>query len=265
MRIRSDLRARDYLATEGLLDLLRNFDPLYYPRNESIVDNVKDSPPISPDYQDLARIHNLIRTRKCINVLELGSGFSTLVIADALAKNSQDIDRSLTNTKLRRENPFTLTSIDESKKWMELSQSRIPITLAGKINFQLTSVILGEINGKPCTFYLDLPNSGFDLFYIDGPSQYAVLGKDALGFSIANPDRMPMSGDILRIEHFIQPGSLVLFDGRVANARFFKSNMQRSWKMVSKRYSDQTLFIQSEKSLGKHNDRFLSYFGPIAF
>ena len=40
---------------------------------------------------------------------------------------------------------------------------------------------------------------------------------------------MPMSCDILKIEHFLKPGTIIVVDGRAANSRFIKKNLQRNW------------------------------------
>ena len=48
-----------------------------------------------------------------------------------------------------------------------------------------------------------------------------------------------MSADILVFEHFLQPGTLIVVDGRAANARFLKTNLEfiyaesekKSWEL----------------------------------
>ena len=45
----------------------------------------------------------------------------------------------------------------------------------------------------------------------------------------AHVDGLPMSADLLEIEYFLLPGTLILIDGRTANARFLKNNFQNKW------------------------------------
>jgi len=53
--------------------------------------------------------------------------------------------------------------------------------------------------------------------------------SDISGWSTYHKDMMPMSADVLRIGHFLAPWTIIVFDGRAANARFVKSNLQRGW------------------------------------
>jgi hypothetical protein len=78
---------------------------------------------------------------------------------------------------------------------------------------------MGTFNDRVCTYYDFLPNVSPDFIYIDGPNQHGTLG-DIGGISTRHKDRMPMSADILRMEHFLLPGTLIVVDGRTANARF---------------------------------------------
>ena len=73
-----------------------------------------------------------------------------------------------------------------------------------------------------------MPNICPDLIYLDGPDQFSARGS-VRGITTTHQDRMPMSGDILSFEHFLQPGTLIVVDGRTANARFLVSNLQRQW------------------------------------
>ena len=264
MSIRNLDQAREYLRKIGLLKELNWDEDSNGELIESVVLPNQTSHPISPNLLDLARLHLLISVRRCINVLEFGSGFSSLVIADALRANSLKNGERLPG-QLRREDPWQLDSIDESKDWLRITKSRIPANLQKHVNFHHSVVTLGTFNDRVVTYYQNVPNKAYDLIYIDGPSQYAPKESDWLGFNTSNPGRMPMSADVLRIEHFLQSGTLVLFDGRSANARFFELNVQKKWKKCHSDECDQSLFIDSSKSLGKYNDAFLQFWGKINF
>ena len=73
---------------------------------------------------------------------------------------------------------------------------------------------------------------------------------------------MPMSCDILKIEHFLKPGTIIVVDGRAANSRFIKKNLQRNWKYFYNSINDQHIFFLNEKPLGQLNKKQLNfYFG----
>jgi hypothetical protein len=101
MKILSDNQVPKYLDSEGLLGLLKGFDPNYSPTIEAPVENQRNSPSISPDFPDLARTHNLNLNRNCNVALEVGTGYSTHVIPDATLIISGDcgpIPASMTNS-----------------------------------------------------------------------------------------------------------------------------------------------------------------------
>ena len=43
--------------------------------------------------------------------------------------------------------------------------------------------------------------------------------------------RMPMTSDILKLEHFEVPGTIIIVDGRASNSRFLKSNFQKKMEI----------------------------------
>ena len=55
-------------------------------------------------------------------------------------------------------------------------------------------------------------------------------------------------------------GTIILVDGRTANARFLQKNFQRSWKYFHDEENDQNLFYLNEKPLGKFNKDLLKFY-----
>ena len=68
-----------------------------------------------------------------------------------------------------------------------------------------------------------------------------------------------MSADIIALEHFLQPGTLIIVDGRTANARFLASNFQRKWAHYHSEKWDQHFFELQEKPLGTYNKIMLNH------
>ena len=101
-------------------------------------------------------------------------------------------------------------------------------------------------------FYNNLPNICPELIYLDGPDLHSVEGN-IRGISTKSEDRLPMAGDILAIEHFLLPGTLIVVDGRTANARFLKCNFQRDWIYCHDKKNDQHFFELCEEPLGNLN------------
>jgi hypothetical protein len=109
------------------------------------------------------------------------------------------------------------------------------------------------------TEYMKLPLVNPDFIYLDGPDQYKIFGS-INNFSTRHSDLMPMSCDILKFEHFLLPGTIILIDGRTANTRFLKVNFQRNWLYFYDKNSDQNVFYLNEKPLGKHSENLLNFY-----
>ena len=81
--------------------------------------------------------------------------------------------------------------------------------------------------GKYATVCNKIPETSPDMIYLDGPSTFAT--KESFnGFKINDVCRFPMSCDILLIEYFLEPGTIIIVDGRTANARFLKDHFKRN-------------------------------------
>ena len=59
-----------------------------------------------------------------------------------------------------------------------------------------------------------------------------------------------MIGDILAMENFLLPGTMIIVDGRTSNARFMKNNFQRNWIYHHFVNFDQHVFELNEEPLG---------------
>lgn len=213
--------------------------------------------PYEPEWDDLVRLHKLARRRKVMNVLEFGCGHSSLVFADALEKNHRDFGEFV-RKNLRRSEPFRVDVVDDYKLFLDFTKSRVPKKLAQIVRFHFSPVEMTEFQQRICTRYLQLPNVCPDLIYLDGPSQHSVLG-DVSGITTASPDRLPMASDLLRIEHFLLPGTLIVVDGRTANARFLAANFQRDWSFSEDLENDVHYFELTETPLGPYNQRQIDF------
>ncbi len=207
--------------------------------------------PFAPEFDDLARLHYLARQRKVTTVLEIGSGKSTVVLADAMRRN-QDEFGAYVHENLRRAHPFEVHSVDQSTEWIEICARGLPATLASFVHFLASPVAMTTWNGRACTLYRQLPNICPDLIYLDGPDQFNIAG-DVHGISTRSADRLPMSADLLLLEPFLLPGTLIIVDGRTANARFLRNNFQRPWCYRHHMDEDVHTFELIEPPLGSIN------------
>lgn len=215
--------------------------------------------PYPANLDDLIRLHFLVTSRRVTTILEFGVGKSTIVFEDALKKN-QVRHSNYVNEHLRRSNAFECHSVDNSVEWIEFVSKQANFE---HVSFHFSKCSMGTFNGRICTFYDELPNICPDFIYMDGPDQLDVE-NDVRGISTRSPDRLPMAADVLALEHFLLPGTLIVIDGRAANARFLLSNLQRNWRYEYIEGYDQHFFELNEEPLGPFNALQLDFSKSIA-
>ena len=77
------------------------------------------------------------------------------------------------------------------------------------------------------------------------------------GWNTGHTDMMPMMCDILKIEHFLIPKTIIVVDGRTSNARFMRCNLQRQWQYKHCKIRDQHFFVLEEEPLGKYSKNII--------
>lgn len=226
----------------------------------SLILKNKNKKIIPPDLNDLYRLYQFIVLNKRTCVLEFGSGWSSLVMSMALKQNKLLYSDKIKH--LRRKNPFEIFILENQKKYLELTKKRNSQILGKNININYcySKCKMTKFDNKFfATEYSKLPSVNPDFIYLDGPDQFVISGS-INNFSTRNTDLMPMACDILKFEHFLIPGTIILIDGRTANARFLKSNFQREWSYYYDVKNDQHIFYLNEKPLGKPNKDLLDFY-----
>ena len=213
--------------------------------------------PFAPEYNDLCRLHYIALSRKCLNILEFGSGFSTVILADAM-KILKNNFAEYVKKNLRVDIPFHVFAVEEEQRFLEVTQNRLGEDLSPFASVSRSSIEVILHDNRIATTYSKLPNISPDFIYLDGPSQFGNT-KEINGFSFNSKVRMPMSADILRFEFFLEPGTLILVDGRTANARFLKSYLRRNWAYRHDPSGDIHYFELQEEPLGRFNKKKIEF------
>ena len=213
--------------------------------------------PYLPDWDDLVRLHRLVLSRRVTTVLEFGCGYSTIVMAHALAINERE-HGAYVRANLRRSNAFEVHAVDDMQTYIDQTLDRLPASLAGHAVVHHSQARMTTFADRICTEYDRLPNVCPDMIYLDGPSQHSVLGR-VNGITTAHLDRLPMACDVLRMEWFLLPGTIIVVDGRTTNARFLEANFQRAWRTRLDAAADVTAFDLIEEPIGKLNEKQIRY------
>ncbi len=220
--------------------------------------------PYIPDLNDLYNLYQYILMNKRTTVLEFGSGWSTLIFSLALKELADKFSNDI--KQLRRNNPFELFVVENEKKYLNITKNRIlkfnkylKIKKPIKIKYFYSDVEMTTFNNKICTQYKKLPLCNPDFIYLDGPDQFNVK-KDISGISTRHKDMMPMVSDILKFEYFYTPGTIIICDGRGANAKFLKDHFKRNWKYINEKKNDQHIFWLVDPELGKLNKLQIEFY-----
>lgn len=215
---------------------------------------------IKPDLTDLYFLYQLIIKTKRTTILEFGCGYSTLIMALALEHNKKKYMEQVKN--LRRHDSFKIFSVDDTKKYIKISKDRIKNYDKNLKNFQIkySRTRLINHNGTLAIKYDNLPKTSPDFIYIDGPSQLNLSHSKDFSFDISHPDLLPITCDVLLIEYYLIPGTIICIDGRGANAQYLKDNLKRKWKYKYFKNLDIHLFILKAPPLGKLNIKQIKFF-----
>jgi hypothetical protein len=206
------------------------------------------TPTLAPNLIDLYRLYQFIVLNKRTTVLEFGSGWSTLVISMALKEVKEKYNKVVKKFNLRRNNLFELFCVDNEKKYLNITKKRIfsfnrinKISKPIKVHYNFSDCLIEQFEGRYSTFYKRIPLCNPDFIYLDGPNLFNIKNK-INNFTTAHPDMMPMGNDIIKIEYFLTPGTIILTDGRSANAKFLRDFFKRKWLYNHEKNFDQHIF-----------------------
>lgn len=210
-----------------------------------------------PEINDLYFLYSLVREKAVVSILEFGSGWSTLALSIALQENLVDFgERHLRS--IRHPNPFQLLTLDASEKWQEVALSRLTEKERLLVTSKVVTPSLSQFDGVLCHFNEYIPNFTPDLIYLDGPDHDQVIGEES-GFKYDERFTPPMSGDLLKIEPYLWPETIIVADGRTSNVRFLESRFKRNWQVMHDPFGDRSLFRISEPAFGVISEEHINF------
>ena len=253
----SNIQIKKFFEEKNLKELINLSKQQDRKVNEMIIDS-----PYKPELNDLYRLYKFVFLNKRTTILEFGSGYSSLIFSLALNDLNKLYKNKLIN--LRRNNPFELFILENEKKFLNVTKKRIEkfckkLNLNIKINYYFSDVVMSLHENKISTSYKKLPMCNPDFIYLDGPDQFNIKGN-INNFSTRHKDMMPMVNDILKIEYFLTPGTIIVTDGRGANAQFLRDYLKRNWLYKFDYINDQHIFYLNETPLGKFNKLQLEFY-----
>ena len=237
--------AKDFRDEEVSFKYLReNSIPI-----ETLLKNAKIEKLIAPNLNDLARLLKVCKLTNPSKIVEFGSGFSSYIFHNYLV-NKPDHNESLNYLHI----------IEVHKKYMDIACNRFK-----KSNKKIK--VIKDICSVTPNLYRDDGSHKYsanyrfnpDIIYLDGPDPVDILNSKFF----KNSQRVPISSDILSIESWLIPGTIVIIDGRIANVEYLKNNLKRQWDWSTNYENDCSIAILKDKPLGKKNIENLKSRGLI--
>ena len=115
-------------------------------------------------------------------------------------------------------------------------------------------------NGQISMSYQKLHFCNPDFIYVDAPDLSNNIKGNIQNIKAKHADMMPMINDILKFENYLIPGTIIVFDGRAANAIFCKNNFKRNWLYYFDKEFDQHFFYLDDEPLGLINQELLNFY-----
>lgn len=109
-------------------------------------------------YIDYAALYRSVRSLKPIEILECGTGVSTLVIAHALMENERETGKR-----------GRVTSMEEHEEWLDMSRKLLPDRFAEYVDFRLSGVMEDHYSLFRGVRYQHIPDRAYDFVFVDGP------------------------------------------------------------------------------------------------
>jgi predicted O-methyltransferase YrrM len=120
-------------------------------------------------FADYLTLYRFVRAHRPREILECGTGLSTVVLAQALRENERD------GAPRGR-----VTSMEDVPLWYENARARFPAELAPYVDFLLSEKVDGVYKCFRGVRYAALPDRPYDFVFSDGPERHSPVNGDKL-------------------------------------------------------------------------------------
>ncbi len=171
---------------------------------------------IPADHDDLWRLYSNIRKRKPEQVIEFGSGCSTLIIAEALRRNSRG----------------KLLSIETDAYWASRTRQELPQILCPLVTVLLTGIEQVKHGDLVLWRHANVPYIEVDFIYLDGPNWRQFPHVDHKGITV----------DPMFMEMNFRPGFSMLVDYRRVNVAWLRDNLKLRYRFKTSKMLEYSQF-----------------------
>lgn len=118
---------------------------------------------------DYLTLYEQVRARKPKEILEFGTGFSTVVLAHALMANEKDGEPS-----------GRITSMEEDAGWTATAKGNLPENVKHLVEIIHSPKIDGFYKIFRGVQYTEIPEREYDFVFSDGPERHSSVNNDKL-------------------------------------------------------------------------------------
>ncbi|MGB7205054.1 MAG: class I SAM-dependent methyltransferase [Anderseniella sp.] len=135
----------------------------------AITEYAKVSNVTGASMSDYLTLYQEVRARKPLEVLEFGTGFTTVVMAQALIENAAE------GAPLGR-----ITSMEEHEGWTETALKALPKDVEHVVEIIHSPKIDGFYKLFRGVQYTSIPDRDYDFVFSDGPERHSPVNNDKL-------------------------------------------------------------------------------------
>jgi predicted O-methyltransferase YrrM len=121
-------------------------------------------------YSDYLTLYEQVKVFKPKEVVEFGTGITSIVLAQALIENAREDGGPIGR----------VTSMEDDREWFEVAQSRLPKELSGIIELVHSPKVDGYYKCFRGVQYEALPDRPYDFVFSDGPDRHSPVNGDKL-------------------------------------------------------------------------------------
>jgi len=121
-------------------------------------------------YSDYLVLYEQVKSFKPKDVVEFGTGITTVVLAQALIENARESGEAVGR----------LTSMEDDQEWFDVACSRLPDAVADVVDMVHSPKVDGFYKCFRGVMYESLPDRAYDFVFSDGPDRHSPVNGDKL-------------------------------------------------------------------------------------
>jgi predicted O-methyltransferase YrrM len=121
-------------------------------------------------YSDYLTLYEQVKSFKPKEILECGTGITTVVLAQALLENARETGGD----------PGRVTSMEDDQEWYDVAKTRLPEAVSSVVDLIHSPKVDGYYKCFRGVMYETVPDRPYDFVFSDGPDRHSPVNGDKL-------------------------------------------------------------------------------------